>query len=72
LDLFQAPRLEDRSRRFSACLIASSGKGDAELDACPVYRGDRELVDDTFRVTSLSLENRARRRFPLSSTRRPA
>ena len=57
--LFKQTRLEEAITSFFAVLDRKlSGKGDAELDAVPgLTRGDRELVEDTFRVTSISLEN---------------
>jgi len=57
--LFKQGRLEDGLTSFFGVLDRKLiGKGDAELDALPgLTRADRELVEDTFRVTSLSLEN---------------
>ena len=57
--LFKQTRLEDALASFFRVLDHKLiGKGDAELESVPgLTRGDRELVDDTFRVTSLSLEN---------------
>jgi cellulose synthase operon protein C len=57
--LFKQVRLEDALTSFFGVLDRKlAGKGEGELDSLPgLTRGDRELVDDTFRVTSLSLEN---------------
>src|SRR5882672_4989771 len=57
--LFKQRRLEEGLNSFFAVLDRKLiGKGDGELDALPgLTRTDRELVDDTFRVTSISLEN---------------
>ncbi len=57
--LFKQSRLEDALASFFKVLDRKLiGKGDGELDSLPgLTRGDRELLDDTFRVTSLSLEN---------------
>jgi TolA-binding protein len=67
--MFKLGRLEDGLRSFFGVLdlkLASNGNGpggaaagsDAPLESLPgLTRADRELVEDTFRVTSLSLEN---------------
>jgi len=57
--LYKQGRLEDGLTSFFGVLDRKLiGKGDADLDAVPgLTRADRELVEDTFRVTSLSLEN---------------
>ena len=57
--LFKQNRLEDALTSFYGVLDRKLvGKGDGELESLPgLTRGDRELVDDTFRVSSLSLEN---------------
>ena len=58
--LFKQGRLEDALRSFFGVLdrkLAGRG-GDAELDKLPgLTRADLELVEDTFRVTSISLAN---------------
>ena len=57
--MFKQGRLEEGLTSFFGVLDRKLiGKGDADLDALPgLTRADRELVEDTFRVTSLSLEN---------------
>jgi TolA-binding protein len=57
--LFKQTRLEDALTSFFGVLDRKLiGKGDGDLDSLPgLTRGDRELVEDTFRVSSLSLEN---------------
>ncbi|MFO1217990.1 MAG: tetratricopeptide repeat protein [Burkholderiaceae bacterium] len=59
--LFKQGRLEDGLKSFMGVLDRKlAGKRDpgGELDAIPgLTRADRELVEDTFRVTSLSLQN---------------
>lgn len=59
--LFKQGRLEDGLQSFFGVLDRKLvGKRDpgGELDAIPgLTRGDRELVEDTFRVASLSLQN---------------
>jgi TolA-binding protein len=57
--LFKQARLEDGLASFFGVLDRKlAGKGDGELDGLPgLTRADRELVEDTFRVASLSLEN---------------
>ena len=58
--LFKQGRLEDALKSFFGVLdltIAGRG-GEGDLDTLPgLARADRELVEDTFRVTSLSLAN---------------
>ncbi len=59
--VFKQGRLEDGLKSFFGVLDRKlAGKSDpgGELDAIPgLTRGDRELVEDTFRVASLSLQN---------------
>jgi TolA-binding protein len=57
--LFKQTRLEDGLTSFFGVLDRKLiGKGEGELESLPgLTRADRELVEDTFRVTSLSLEN---------------
>ncbi len=58
--LFKQGRLEDSLQSFYAVLdLKLAGRGDElHLDAIPgLTRADRELVEDTFRVSSLCLEN---------------
>ena len=57
--LFKQGRLEDSLHSFFGVLDRKvAGQGDAELDKLAgLTRADRELVEDTFRVTSLSLTN---------------
>jgi TolA-binding protein len=58
--LFKQGRLEEALHSFFGVLdLKLAGRGDeSELDKLPgLTRADRELVEDTFRVTSLSLEN---------------
>jgi TolA-binding protein len=57
--LFKQSRLEEAVASFFKVLDRKLiGKGDVELEQAPgLTRADRELLDDTFRVTSLSLEN---------------
>lgn len=58
--LFKQGRLEEALHSFFGVLdLKLAGRGDeSDLDKLPgLTRADRELVEDTFRVTSLSLEN---------------
>jgi len=57
--LFKQTRLEEALKSFYTVLDRKLvGKGDADLESLPgLTRGDRELVEDTFRVSSISLEN---------------
>ena len=58
--IFKQGRLEDALASFFGVLDAKLGKieSDEPLETLPeLTRGDRELVEDTFRVASLSLEN---------------
>jgi TolA-binding protein len=57
--VFKQGRLEDALRSFFGVLDAKlAGRDDGELDSLKdLTRADRELVEDTFRVTSLSLQN---------------
>jgi len=58
--IYKQGRLEDALNSFFKVLdLKLAGLGDeTSLEANPrLSRGDRELIDDTFRVTSLSLEN---------------
>lgn len=58
--IFKQGRLEDSLHSFFGVLDAKLGdiSDDAALDALPnLTRADRELVEDTFRVMSLSLAN---------------
>ncbi len=57
--LFKQGRLEDALSSFFGVLdVKLAGKGDADLENLPALtRADRELVEDTFRVSSLSLAN---------------
>ncbi|HEU0199598.1 MAG TPA: tetratricopeptide repeat protein, partial [Burkholderiaceae bacterium] len=56
---FKQGRLEDALQSFFGVLDRKlPGHGDAPLEELPgLTRGDRELVEDTFRVTSLSLQS---------------
>ena len=58
--LFKQGRLDDALHPFFGVLDLKLGgrKDEGELETMPgLTRGDRELVEDTFRVASLSLEN---------------
>ncbi len=58
--VFKQGRLEDALHSFFGVLDrkVAGRDGDDELDALPgLSRADRELVEDTFRVTSISLAN---------------
>ncbi|GAB4465295.1 MAG: tetratricopeptide repeat protein [Burkholderiaceae bacterium] len=58
--LFKQGRLEEALHSFFGVLdLKLAGRGDeSDLERLPgLTRADRELVEDTFRVTSLSLEN---------------
>jgi len=62
--IFKQGRLDEALKSFFAVLdltvanIPESELGDGSLEAIPnLSRGDRELVEDTFRVASLSLAN---------------
>ncbi len=57
--LFKQARLEEALKSFFGVLdLKLAGKGDADLESLPgLTRADRELVEDTFRVSSLSLAN---------------
>jgi TolA-binding protein len=57
--LFKQIRLEEALTSFLGVLDRKLiGKGDGDLESLPgLTRGDRELVEDTFRVSSLSLQN---------------
>jgi TolA-binding protein len=57
--LFKQAKLEEALQSFFALFdIKLAGKGDADLENLPgLTRADREVVEDTFRVASLALEN---------------
>lgn len=58
--IYKQGRLEEALESFFGVLdLKLAGRGDElRLEAIPgLSRGDRELLEDTFRVTSLSLEN---------------
>jgi tetratricopeptide (TPR) repeat protein len=58
--LFKQGRLEDALQSFFGVLdVKLAGRGnESDLEKIPgLTRGDRELVEDTFRVTSISLAN---------------
>jgi cellulose synthase operon protein C len=58
--LFKLGRLEDALQSFFGVLdlMVAGRVGDGDLDTVEgLTRADRELVEDTFRVTSLSLQN---------------
>jgi TolA-binding protein len=58
--IYKQGRLEEALRSFFGVLdLKLAGRGDAASlqDISGLTRGDRELVEDTFRVTSLSLES---------------
>jgi TolA-binding protein len=57
--LFKQAKLDDALQSFFAVLdLKLAGRGNEPLDKLPgLTRADRELVEDTFRVTSISLEN---------------
>jgi tetratricopeptide (TPR) repeat protein len=58
--LFKQGKLEDALRSFFAVLDGKADElqADGELDKLEgLSRADRELIEDTFRVTSLSLQN---------------
>lgn len=57
--LFKQAKLEEALSSFFALFdIKLAGKGDADLENLPgLTRADREVVEDTFRVASLALEN---------------
>ena len=57
--LFKQGRLEDGLKSFFNLLdLKLPGRGTGELETLPgLTRADRELVEDTFRVTSISLAN---------------
>jgi tetratricopeptide (TPR) repeat protein len=57
--LFKQARLEEALASFFGVLDRKlAGKGHADLESLPgLTRADRELVEDTFRVASISLEN---------------
>lgn len=56
---FKQGKLEEGLQSFFGVLDGKlAGRGDEPLDALPgLTRGDRELVEDTFRVMSISLTN---------------
>jgi TolA-binding protein len=57
--IYKQGRLDEALNSFFGVLdLKLAGRGEESLDkAQGLSRGDRELLDDTFRVTSLSLEN---------------
>jgi TolA-binding protein len=57
--LFKQGKLEEALGSFFALFdLKLAGQGDADLESLPgLTRADREVVEDTFRVTSLALEN---------------
>lgn len=57
--LFKQAKLEEALASFFTLFdLKLAGKGDAELEDLPgLTRADREVVEDTFRVASLALEN---------------